>query len=241
MESVYGAFFFICSQEKGAEHGKEKIKCMEQWFDLVRRRVSIAEIFTGTLIAPLGFTKGLLAILLGHVIGCMLFYFAGLIGAKSKKSAMETVKLSFGQKGSLLFSSANVLQLVGWTAVMVVSGAAAAEILLPFGRLWLWCAILGALVLFWLVIGVTRLGKLHIVVMSALFVLTIVLSVIVFQGGTAPAVSGGISFGAAVELSAAMPLSWLPLISDYTRYAEKEKAATFTSTAVYFSLALGCM
>ena len=31
-----------------------------------------------------------------------------------------------------------------------------------------------------------------------------------------------------------MPLSWLPLISDYTRYAEKKKAATFASAAVYF-------
>ena len=29
------------------------------------------------------------------------------------------------------------------------------------------------------------------------------------------------TFGAAVELAVAMPLSWLPLISDYTREAEK--------------------
>ena len=41
------------------------------------------------------------------------------------------------------------------------------------------------------------------------------------------------SFGAAVELSAAMPLSWLPLISDYTRDAEKPLAATAVSAIVY--------
>ncbi|MEF9970699.1 MAG: cytosine permease, partial [Oscillospiraceae bacterium] len=81
------------------------------WFGAA---VSIAEILTGTLIAPLGFGRGLTAILIGHIIGCALLYFAGMIGARSEKSAMETVKFSFGQKGSLLFSLLNVLQLVGW-------------------------------------------------------------------------------------------------------------------------------
>ena len=55
--------------------------------------VSIAEILTGTYLAPLGFSKGLLAIILGHVIGCTMLFLAGLIGAKTRKSSMETVKL----------------------------------------------------------------------------------------------------------------------------------------------------
>ena len=41
------------------------------------------------------------------------------------------------------------------------------------------------------------------------------------------------SFGAAVELAVAMPLSWLPLISDYTREAEKPFQATLASTLTY--------
>ena len=41
------------------------------------------------------------------------------------------------------------------------------------------------------------------------------------------------SFGAAVELSVAMPLSWLPLISDYTRTAKRPVCATAVSAAVY--------
>lgn len=41
------------------------------------------------------------------------------------------------------------------------------------------------------------------------------------------------SFGAAVELSVAMPLSWLPLISDYTREAKEPVKATAVSTLVY--------
>ena len=43
------------------------------------------------------------AILLGHLIGGLMMFAAGMIGAKERKSAMETVKMSFGEKGSLLF------------------------------------------------------------------------------------------------------------------------------------------
>jgi len=41
------------------------------------------------------------------------------------------------------------------------------------------------------------------------------------------------TFGAAVELSVAMPLSWLPLISDYTREAKKPVKATAVSAVTY--------
>ena len=70
----------------------------------IRDRVSIAEILTGTYLAPLGFKRGLAAIVLGHIIGCVMLFLAGVIGGKARRSAMETVKMSFGQKGSLLFS-----------------------------------------------------------------------------------------------------------------------------------------
>lgn len=204
------------------------------WFGAA---VSIAEILTGTYLAPLGFAKGLCAIILGHLIGCALMYLAGLIGANTEKSSMETVKISFGQKGSLLFSSLNVLQLIGWTAIMIVSGAAAASSALSLGGDWVWSLVIGALIVLWILVGIKNLGGLNVIAMGALFLLTIILSIVVFKSG-APAVSSGegLSFGAAVELSVAMPLSWLPLISDYTRTAEKKKAVTFASAGVYFAV-----
>ena len=200
------------------------------WFGAA---VSIAEIITGALVAPLGLGKGLAAILLGHLIGCTLLFFAGLIGGKTGKSAMETVKHSFGEKGSLLFSSLNVLQLVGWTAVMIVTGAAAASSLWNIGGQWVWSLVIGALIVLWLLVGIRNLSKINVVAMGALFLLTIVMSATIWRGNALPA-GGGISFGAAVELSVAMPLSWLPLISDYTRTAKKPVAATGVSAIVYF-------
>ncbi len=165
------------------------------WFGAA---VSIAEILTGTYFAPLGFTKGLLAILVGHVIGCAMFFFAGLIGGRTRRSAMGTVELSFGRIGCLFFAALNVLQLVGWTAIMIYDGALATNTVLGIGK-WVWCLV-----------------------------------VVVFRGGTpVTAPDDSLSFGAAVELAVAMPLSWLPLISDYTREAEKPFAATLSSTLTY--------
>ena len=200
------------------------------WFGAA---VSIAEILTGTYFAPLGFTKGLLAILSGHVIGCAMLFFAGLIGGKVHKSAMETAKMSFGKKGALLFSALNIIQLVGWTAIMIYDGALAVNGIFDIGN-WIWCIVIGALIVLWIMIGIKHLGKVNTVAMGALFVLTIILSFVIFGKGSALNISGeGMTFGAAVELSVAMPLSWLPLISDYTREAKKPVKATAVSAITY--------
>jgi len=196
--------------------------------------VSIAEILTGTYFSSLGFGRGLAAILVGHVIGCIMLFLAGVIGGTSRKSAMETTKSSFGSKGGLLFAILNVLQLVGWTAIMIYDGALAADGIFSAGR-WVWCLIIGLLIIVWILIGITNLGKLNTVAMVLLFLLTIVLCrVIFFSGNVITSVpDDSLSFGAAVELAVAMPLSWLPLISDYTREAKEPVKATAVSAIVY--------
>ena len=196
--------------------------------------VSIAEILTGTYFSSLGFGRGLAAILVGHVIGCIMLFLAGVIGGTSRNSAMETTKSSFGSKGGLLFAILNVLQLVGWTAIMIYDGALAADGIFSAGR-WVWCLIIGLLIIVWILIGITNLGKLNTVAMVLLFLLTIVLCrVIFFSGNVITSVpDDSLSFGAAVELAVAMPLSWLPLISDYTREAKEPVKATAVSAVVY--------
>lgn len=195
--------------------------------------VSLAEILTGTFLAPLGFSRGLLSIIVGHVIGCFLLFLAGYMGGKKRMSAMETVTLSFGGKGAFLFAILNVLQLVGWTAIMIYDGALAANGALACGK-WVWALVIGGLIIVWLVIGIQSLGKVNVVAMSLLFILTVILSFVIFKNGNLSAeAEGGLSFGAAIELNVAMPLSWLPLISDYTREAEKPLAASAWSAVVY--------
>ncbi len=200
------------------------------WFGAA---VSIAEITTGTYFAPLGFTKGLLAVIIGHIIGCTMLFLSGVIGGRMRRSAMESTKMSFGSKGALLFSVLNIIQLVGWTAIMIFDGAQAVNGIFDIGS-WLWCLIIGALIALWILIGVKNLGKVNTVAMAALFALTVILSFLIFGRGSMLNISGeGMSFGAAVELSVAMPLSWLPLISDYTREAKQPVKATAASAITY--------
>ena len=143
--------------------------------------ISIAEILTGMLLAPLGLAKGLLAILIGHVIGGAVMFGAGLIGGRTGKSAMETVAISFGHQGARLFAGLNVIQLIGWTAVMIASAAAAANTLSGMGSS-VWSVIIGAFIALWIVLGLKNLGKVNVVVIAALLLLTLVLSGVIFMG-----------------------------------------------------------
>lgn len=201
------------------------------WFGAA---ISPAEIMTGTLFASLGMIKGTAAVIIGHLIGCFILYLAGCMGGKMRKTAMDTAAISFGGKGNLLFAVLNIIQLAGWTAIMIYDGAAAANGIWNIGS-WIWSIAVGALIILWILIGIENLGKLNTFSMMALFMLTIVLSFTVF-GNKMPhgAVGDELDFGAAVELAVAMPLSWVPLISDYTCNAEKPQKSSAISAFVYF-------
>lgn len=195
--------------------------------------ISIAEILTGMLLAPLGFGKGLLAIIIGHVIGGAVMFGAGVIGGRTGRSAMETVQISFGRQGAKLFAGLNVIQLIGWTAVMIASAAVAANTIAAIGTAF-WSVIIAALIALWIVLGLKNLGRINVIVIAALLILTLVLSAVIFGGGASFQADGTMTMGEAIELTVAMPLSWLPIISDYTRTAEKPIKATAASCGAYF-------
>ena len=206
------------------------------WFGAA---VSIAEIITGAMIAPLGLVDGLFAIIIGHVIGAVILFLGGLIGAKSGLSASFSARISFGKYGSFCFSILNLLQLLGWTAIMIVSAAKAMDgisiHIMDFSNEMLWCATVGVLVIFWVLLGNHGLERLNTVVMFILLIGSLLLGVIVFKGnGAASVIDEKMLFGTAVELNIAMSLSWLPLISDYTRNLKDPVRGTIGSVAGYF-------
>jgi len=69
-----------------------------------------------------------------------------------------------------------------------------------------------------------------------LFLLTIILSTIIFSNHElfTKQVVGDMSFGFGIELAVIMPLSWLPLISDYTRFAKSRRDGAWGSWLGYF-------
>ena len=117
---------------------------------------------------------------------------------------------------------------------MIYDGALSANGIFNTGN-WVWCIVIGVLIIVWIIIGISNVEKINVVAMTALFILTIILcKVVFFDNHTITKIAGdGLTFGAAVELAVAMPLSWLPLISDYTREAEKPVKATAASAIVY--------
>ena len=200
--------------------------------------VSIAEILTGTYYASMDFKSAILAIVIGHIAGFILMSLSGLIGARTGLSAMEATKLSFGKIGGIFFAILNFLQLVGWTAIMIYDGAISSGELFGRGNN-IWALLIGILIIIWIAVGITNLGKINTVSMIALFVLTILMSRKAFTSSLiTKASSEALSFGGAVELAIAMPMSWLPLISDYTSEAEKPEKATWISVGIYSLVSL---
>ncbi|MCX7781428.1 MAG: putative hydroxymethylpyrimidine transporter CytX [Negativicutes bacterium] len=209
------------------------------WFGAA---VSVAEILAGGLLAPLGFAAGVAAIVLGHVMGCCLLVLGGVIGSRERMPAIQSTRISFGAYGSVLFSGLNILQLVGWTAVMIMSAGKSineiTKIVWGIDNFTLWCLAVSGLIMLWIAMGrESGWKKLNAVAVAMLFALTLVLSAVVFKDGglLAKAPEAGMSFGEGVELSVVMPLSWLPLIADYTRFARTSRGAAWGSWLGYFA------
>lgn len=207
------------------------------WFGAA---VSMAEIFTGGLLAPLGFKFGLLSIFAGHLIGCIILILGGIIGTEKRIPSIKSTRISFGSYGSYLFSIFNVLQLIGWTTVMIISGARSLNFITStvwgFDHTAILTVVIGGLICLWIFLGKTGFNKINTIAAALLVVLTVILSFVIFNDSkllTAPMTSD-LSFGAAMELNIIMPLSWLPLIADYTRFAKSKKGSVLGSFTGYF-------
>ena len=202
------------------------------WFGAA---LSIAEIMTGTYLAPLGLTQGLYAIILGHIIGGILLFGAGLIGGRLRQGSMNTTAFSFGPLGAKGFAFLNMVQLIGWTSIMIYDAMLALQELAPLSPM-IWTIAIGALVILWLFIGLHNTGYVQAIVSLLLLSLTFYMGMhmIAQWPSESNLVSdGSMSFIAALELSIAMPLSWLPLISDYTRESKHPFTASLTSATIY--------
>jgi len=118
--------------------------------------VSLAEIWAGGLLVPLGLGLGLLVNLFGHLIGNTPFALGGITGSRWGIPTMVSVRSSFGIRGSYFAAGLNVIQLIGWTAVMlIICGGAAEAISKSYGysNPNLWIILSGAITTLWALVG----------------------------------------------------------------------------------------
>ena len=205
--------------------------------------ISLAEIWAGGFLAPMGFWAGLWAILLGHLIGNTLMALGGVIGSDHGIMSMVSSRPSFGIRGSNLAALLNIIQLIGWAAIMlIIGGRAGAALGKPVGGILamdgFWIIAIGLGTLLWaLWTGRTLWKILQRVSITALLLIIVLMTGVAFGGLDAKAVGKSaqpLAFMTGLDLVIAMPISWMPLVADYSRSARGTRSAFWNTWVGYF-------
>ena len=205
--------------------------------------ISLAEIWAGGFLAPMGFWLGFGAIILGHIIGNTFMALGGVIGSEYGLMSMVSVRPSFGIRGSNLAAVLNIIQLIGWASIMlIIAGQAGAELGKPVGGILasshFWIVLTGIATLLWALYTGKSIWKImQTSAVIALLLLCVMMSAVSFQEfgtGVFTMKPDGMPFMIGLDLVIAMPISWLPLVADYSRFSKKTTPAFWNTWWGYF-------
>ena len=214
------------------------------WADL---GISFLVMVVGTFLVPgLGLGQALLAILVGAVIGNALLGVGAAIGSDTRVPTMVLLRGPLGVRGSYGPTVLNIFQLLGWATLEVIVMAQAADALA--GRLFgfpsayhAWVLVFAALTTVMALAGpivVTKqwLEKFAVwaVLVTTIWVTYALVTTYDFGALLARPGSGEMSFWLAVDLVVALPISWFPLVADYSRFSRDRRAAFWGTAAGYF-------
>jgi nucleobase:cation symporter-1, NCS1 family len=209
--------------------------------------LSLLVLVAGTVLVPaLSLRQAFLAILVGGVFGNVLLGLAGMIGAGAGVPAMVLLRAPLGQRGSWAPTALNVLQNLGWTIfeVLVIATAASAlsQRVFGFHALWAWKLAAAAAAIVLALVGPVGFVR-EWVRRFALWVVLASLAYLTWWSlhdahlgalWSQPGKGGFPSFWQGVDLMVAMPVSWLPLAADYTRFSRSPSGAFWGTAAGYF-------
>ncbi len=208
--------------------------------------VGLLVISAGSFIYTSNILDALFVIILGSIVGSILLGLAGKIGSDHSVPAAVSLRPSFGIYGSYLLTILNIIQLIGWaTFEITILSRAASTFTQGFMNIdfHIWSIIFGIIIIIFGVAGPLKVIKqwlnkfaVWIVYGSAIIMLV---NLILFSGHYSPNLtntnSNSFDFFGSLDLVIAMPLSWLPLVADYNRFAQKSKNA-FLGTFIGFSI-----
>jgi len=194
----------------------------------------------GSFLSEAPFYYALLAIIIGSITGSILLSLAGKIGSDLAIPSLIGIRPAFGLYGSYLAAILNIIQLIGWTTFEILILSKAAQSLTNLHDPFLWNIIFGIVIALFGIFGPLFLVKqwlskfaIWIVYASSIVILVALLS----QNlpNSISAVGKDMSFFVALDLVIAMPISWMPLVSDYNRFAKTSRGA-FMGTLIGFSI-----
>lgn len=194
----------------------------------------------GSFLSETPFYHALLAIIIGSIAGSVLLSMAGKIGSDHAVPSLIGIRPAFGLYGSYLAAVLNIIQLIGWTTFEILILSKAAEQLTNMHVTFVWNIIFGVIITLLGIFGPLFLVKQWLSKFAIWIVYAssaIILVTLLFQN--LPNVISGdgkdMSFFVALDIVIAMPISWMPLVSDYNRFAKTSKGA-FIGTLIGFSI-----
>ncbi|MFJ1571603.1 MULTISPECIES: putative hydroxymethylpyrimidine transporter CytX [unclassified Pseudomonas] len=218
------------------------------WFSL---GTGLMVLQVGAMLAPgLGLAGAMLAIVLGTAVGVLLLAAAGVIGSDTGLSAMGTLRLSLGRHGVRLPAVLNLLQLIGWGSFEIIVMRDAASLLgaRAFGAdsAWtnplLWTLCFGALATLLAICGpltfvrkILRKWGIWLLIGACLWLTWNLFAKADLSAIWQRAGDGSMSLAVGFDIVIAMPLSWLPLIADYSRFAQ-HAGRVFSGTVLGYLL-----
>jgi len=213
------------------------------WGDLA---VGLLVLAAGGLLAPaLGLRDALLAAAIGSVIGAALLALVGRIGSETGVPTMVALRPALGMRGSWIASAMNITQLIGWAGLEFIIIAQAARAIsdefFGFEGYYLWLSLAAVLATVFALGGPVVVVRQFLerfgfwIVIAATAWLTWRLFDVYDIGGlwNDDGAGGFPSFWQGVDLAAALPVSWLPLVADYSRYARNTAGAARATFASY--------
>lgn len=195
--------------------------------------ISLAEIEAGGLFSGFSLKNAIFTIIFGHFLGAILFFAMAYLNANLKTNAMKSVEYFYSNKGKVFFAFLNFIALVCWSGVMIMSAARLICGIFINLNYELITFVLALLLIVWLFLKHRFLMILNNIVVLILFIICVY--VFIFIDFQLPSINHEkISFINAIELSIAMPISWLALIGDYTKNYKKPFKDSLLITLAYF-------
>ncbi|MEO6885412.1 MAG: cytosine permease [Jatrophihabitantaceae bacterium] len=186
--------------------------------------------------APMSLAAACVALIVGTVLGTLGFAAAGIPGSRTGAPSMVLLRGLFGTKPSYLPTALNIVQLLGWTTFELVTiGTAMHQIASSVPR---WTYVLAGGVITTL-LALRPLGWIRVLRKYVTVAVVIALVYLAVQLLRHPLPSFGsgswTGFWIAVDTVIGVSVSWVPLVSDYSRHARSTRAA-FAGTFVGYSI-----
>ncbi|GIF63453.1 cytosine permease [Asanoa ishikariensis] len=186
---------------------------------------------------PLGVT--ILAIVVGAVIGSVLLGLGAAAGAREGAPGMVLLRGLLGRRLSYLPTVFNLVQCVGWATFEIFIIATAAAKVLDAPK-WPFVLVAGVAAT---LMALRPLGAVRVLARYAVWAALIAgvyLFVEVLRADPQPLTGDGGSFWTAVDVVIAMPVSWFPLVADYTRHTRSGRAAFAGASVGYGAATIAC-